>query len=155
MSLKSRITEIAHYPLDFSQFSADTDLPEFLFDLHTHAYPDLDSEAKIIASMAFQGRFVTQLLKYLVKNHFTNDRTIEFLNRQIDRMWEQIYWEETEKCQKNYDKRKDAFRQKQIKEQLDKEFGIESKSGSETLLELTKTIADATEKIQKLIGEQK
>jgi hypothetical protein len=69
-------------------------------------------------------------------------------------MWE-TYWEEAEKCQIDYDKRKDAFRQKQIEETLNKEFGIGPNSDSETLLELTKTIADAAEKIQKLIGEQK
>lgn len=153
MSLKSRLTEIAQYSFDFSKV-ANEDLSSFLYELHSGLCPELDSEAKIIAGMVLQGRFVTQLLRYAVKKNFTNDRTIEFIDRQIDRMWE-TYWEEAEKCQIDYDKRKNAFRQKQIEETLNKEFGIGSKSESETLLELTKAIADATEKIQKLIGEQK
>ena len=153
MSLKSRLTEIAQYSFDFSKV-ANEDLPSFLYELHSCLCPELDSEAKIIAGMVLQGRFVTQLLRYAVKKNFTNDRTIEFIDRQIDRMWE-TYWEEAEKCQIDYDKRKDAFRQKQIEETLNKELGIESKSESETLLELTKTIVDSAEKIQKLIGEQK
>lgn len=153
MSLKSRLTEIAQYSFDFSKV-ANEDLPSFLYELHSNMCPELDSEAKIIAGMVLQGRLVTQLLRYAVKKSFTNDRTIEFINQQIDRMWE-TYWEEAEKCQIDYDKRRDAFRQKQIEETLNKEFGIESKSESETLLELTKAIADAAEKIQKLIGEQK
>lgn len=153
MSLKARLTEIAQYSFDFSKIT-DEDLPSFLYEMHSSMCPELDSEAKIIAGMVLQGRIVTQLLRYAVKKSFTNDRTIEFINQQIDRMWE-TYWEEAEKCQIDYDKRKDAFRQKQIEETLNKEFGVESKSESETLLELTKTIADATEKIQKLIGEQK
>lgn len=153
MSLKSRLTEIAQYSFNFSECT-DKDLLSFLDELHSNICPELDSEAKIIASMAFQWRFVTQLLKYAVKQSFTNDQTIEFINQQIDQIWE-IYWEEAKKCQINYDKRKDAFKQKQIEETLNKEFGIGSNSDPETLLELTKTIADATEKIQKLIGEQK
>lgn len=153
MSLKSRLTEIAQYSFNFSECTNE-DLPSFLNKLHSNICPELDSEAKIIASMAFQWRFVTQLLKYAVKKSFTNDQTIEFINQQIDQIWE-IYWEEAKKYQIDYDKRKDAFRQKQIEETLNKEFGIESTSDSGTLLELTKTIADAAEKIQKLIGEQK
>ena len=108
MSLKSRLTEIAQYSFDFSKV-ANEDLSSFLDELHSNICPELDSEAKIIASMAFQWRFVTQLLKYAVKQSFTNDRTIEFIDRQIDRMWE-TYWEEAEKCQIDYDKRKDTFR---------------------------------------------
>lgn len=153
MSLKSRLTEISQYSFNFSE-CADKDLPSFLGELHSNICPELDSEAKIIASMALQWRFVTQLLRYAVKKSFTNDQTIGFINQQIDQIWE-IYWEEAKKYQIDYDKRKDAFRQKQIEETLNKEFGIESTSDSETLLELTKTIADAAEKIQKLIGEQK
>lgn len=154
MSLKARLEEIAQFSFNFDCGYADEDLPDILYKLHSNMCPELDSEAKIIAGIVLQGRFVTQLLRYAVKKNFTNDRTIEFLNQQIDRMWAN-YWEEAEKCQIDYDKRKTAFRQKQIEETLNKEFGIESKNESDTLLELTKTIADAAEKIQKLIGEQK
>ena len=71
MSLKSRLTEIAQYSFNFSE-CANEDLPSFLDKLHSNICPELDSEAKIIASMAFQWRFVTQLLKYAVKKSFTN-----------------------------------------------------------------------------------